>query len=114
MAPDGHFYVTADVNGESIRFVVDTGASDIVLTQADATRAGFDVTELSYFGQARTANGLVDTAPVTLDSVGFGGFLDEGVSAVVNAGDLDTSLLGMSYLSRYRITLSGETMTLAR
>ena len=114
MAPDGHYYLSATVNGSRVRFVVDTGASNIVLTAADARRAGFDPLTLAYTQRANTANGSVDTAPVTLDSVEIAGFGDEAVHAVVNAGDLDTSLLGMAYLSRYQLTFANDVMTLAR
>ena len=113
-APDGHFYLSALVNGQRIRFVVDTGASEIVLTQDDARKAGFNPASLSFTDRAMTANGMALTAPVSLQSLEFAGFRDEGVAASVNGGDLDTSLLGMSYLSRYRLTLDGETLTLAR
>lgn len=114
MAPDGHYYIAATVNGERIRFVVDTGASDIVLTADDARRIGLSPETLAYTRRAQTANGTVDTAPVNLDTVEFAGFSDHGIEAVVNAGDLDTSLLGMSYLSRFSVTLAGETLTLSR
>jgi aspartyl protease family protein len=114
MAPDGHYYLAATVNGERIRFVVDTGASDIVLAAADARRIGLDPASLAYTRRAQTANGMVNTAPVSLDTVEFAGWTDRGIEAVVNAGDLDTSLLGMSYLSRFSLTLSNETLTLAR
>jgi aspartyl protease family protein len=113
-APDGHFYASALINGERVQFVVDTGASDIVLTQEDAARIGLDPASLSYIGSAYTANGPVDTAPVTLASFDFAGFSDVGVEAVVNAGDLDMSLLGMSYLKAFHITIDGEVMTLRR
>jgi aspartyl protease family protein len=114
VAPDGHFYLTATVDGADITFVVDTGASDIVLTAADARAAGIPTGNLSYTGRAQTANGTVTTAPVTLDSLTLGGVTDRAVSAVVNGGDLDTSLLGMAYLSRYRMTFSDRTLTLER
>ena len=114
MAPDGHYYLSADVNGERVRFVVDTGASDIVLTQYDAERLGFDADALAYTGMAQTANGMVETAPVMLGLVELAGFRDESVRAVVNRGDLETSLLGMSYLENFHLTLSGDLMTLSR
>ncbi|MCX7888606.1 MAG: TIGR02281 family clan AA aspartic protease [Rhodobacteraceae bacterium] len=114
MAPDGHFYVTATVDGTRVNFVIDTGASDIVLSRRDAERLGIDTAALAYTGRALTANGRVETAPVTLGMVELAGFRDAGVPAVVNSGELDTSLLGMSYLSRYRITIDGRRMTLAR
>jgi aspartyl protease family protein len=114
MAPDGHYYMSAIVDGVSLRFVVDTGASDIVLTGADAAKLGYNPMTMAYTGQARTANGAVATAPISIRSLEMAGFRDEGIRAVVNSGDLDTSLLGMSYLSKFHITLSGETMTLMR
>lgn len=100
-APDGHFYLTAEVNGTPVRFVVDTGATQMVLTWDDAARVGLDPGNLVYLGQARTANGTVQTAPVRLDSVRIGPVADEGVRAVVNRGEMDVSLLGMGYLNRF-------------
>ncbi len=113
-APDGHYYVTARIKDADVTFVIDTGASDIVLTQADARKIGIDTASLNYFGQAQTANGSVDTAPVTLDSITLGDFTDTAVPAVVNGGDLDTSLLGMSYLRLYEMNISGARLTLSR
>lgn len=111
---DGHFYLTAEVNGAKVLFVVDTGASQIVLTRRDAERAGLDPASLGYFGTAQTANGVVQTAPVRLESFSLGPFADRDLAAVVNAGDLDTSLLGMSYLGRFEITFNDFRMRLSR
>lgn len=111
---DGHFYLTAEVNGAKVLFVVDTGASQVVLTERDARRVGFEPDTLSYFGAARTANGMVRTAPVRLESFTLGPFEDKGLAAVVNEGELDTSLLGMSYLGRFEMTLSGDRLVLRR
>ena len=112
---DGHFYVTALVNGAEIDFVVYTGASDLVLSQKDAITAGLDVENLDFYGRAMTANGEVRTAPVRLDSVALGAFDDKNVRARVNGGDLDISLLGMSYLNRYpTITMTRNQLTLSR
>ena len=57
-ASDGHYYVTAEVNGTKIKFLVDTGASDIVLSRVDAARIGFDLDKLAFLGSARTAMAL--------------------------------------------------------
>lgn len=100
-AGDGHYYMTAEVNGAQVRFVVDTGASDIVLSRKDAIAAGLHPDDLPFIGQANTANGVVRTAPVRLDSLTIGGVTEHGLRAVVNEGDLDTSLLGMRYLQRF-------------
>jgi aspartyl protease family protein len=114
-AVDGHFYVTMEVNGAPIRFVIDTGASELVLSRADAARAGIDPDGLIFSGRAFTANGMVETAPVTLASVVLGGVADTDVPAVVNAGEMPESLLGMSYLERFsRMEISGGRMVLER
>ncbi|CUH53614.1 retropepsin-like aspartic protease family protein [Shimia marina] len=112
---DGHFYANLDINGASIRFVVDTGATDLVLTQADARRAGLDPDNLPYFGRAMTANGEVRTAPVWLEDVSFSGIEDHDVRASVNEGEMSQSLLGMSYLERFeQITIAGNRLILIR
>jgi aspartyl protease family protein len=112
---DGHFHLVVDVNGVPIRFVVDTGASDIVLSTADAVRVGIDPKSLTYLGTAQTANGIVRTARVTLDDVRLGDLVDRNVRAVVNEGDLDVSLLGMSYLTRFgRIEITDDRIVLRR
>lgn len=112
---DGHYYLALDINGVPVEFVVDTGATDIVLTRDDAARIGFDPDALSYSGRASTANGLVSLAPVRLDQVALGPVTDRGVSAVVNQGQMDASLLGMTYLSRFdRFEISGDRLVLAR
>lgn len=99
--PDNHFRLTLQINGVDIEFLVDTGASQVVLTQEDAARVGLDPDALRYIGTALTANGEVATAPVRLDRVVLGDIRDTGVRASVNSGDMEGSLLGMSYLSRF-------------
>ena len=115
MSPDGHFYLTLELNGTPVRFVVDTGASEIVLTAEDAARIGLDPATLVYSGRAQTANGMVETAPVRIATIALGGVIDEGVRAVVNRGELFESLLGMSYLRRFdRLEIAGGQLRLAR
>lgn len=101
MSADGHFYLSLDLNGVPVRFVVDTGASEMVLSAQDAARIGLDPDNLIYSGRAMTANGMVQTAPVRIETVALGGVVDQGVRAVVNQGELRDSLLGMGYLSRF-------------
>ena len=98
-APDGHYYLTALVNGTPVRFVVDTGASQVVLTQKDAESAGIALADLVYSGRANTANGRVRIAPVRLDSIDVDGVEMRNIRASVNEGQMGTSLLGMTYLS---------------
>ncbi|MEM9639330.1 MAG: TIGR02281 family clan AA aspartic protease, partial [Pseudomonadota bacterium] len=70
--PDGHYYIAAEVNGAPVQFVLDTGASTLVLTREDAAAAGLSVDDLNFTNRAMTANGEVRTAPVRLDSVTIG------------------------------------------
>ena len=112
---DGHYYLTLAVNGAPVQFVVDTGATDIVLTRDDAERAGLPLDRLDYIGRAMTANGEVRTAPVRLESLSLGPITDAHVPAWVNEGDMSRSLLGMSYLNRWdRIEISGGSLVLSR
>lgn len=113
-ASDGHFYVDTLINGQPVTFLIDTGASNIVLSTADARKVGFNPAKLSYTDQAATANGLVGIAPVRLNSLVLGPHEDRDLNASVNAGDIDMSLLGMSYLRRYQLTFSGNTLSLKR
>lgn len=113
--PDGHFYVALKINGARVLFVVDTGATDMVLSQQDAKRAGINLAALAYTGRAGTANGEVRTAPVRLQEVVLGPHVDRHIRAVVNQGDMDGSLLGMTYLQRYSsLQINGNTMVLIR
>lgn len=111
---DGHYYVTLQINGTDIYFVVDTGATGMVLTMEDARRIGIDPDSLAFLGEADTANGVVRTAMVTLPLVELGPFRDTDFRAYVNEGELSQSLLGMDYLGRFRIELAGDRMILQR
>ncbi|MDP5084854.1 MAG: TIGR02281 family clan AA aspartic protease [Yoonia sp.] len=112
---DGHYHLTLDINDTPVQFVVDTGASQVVLSQRDAARIGLDLASLQYSGAANTANGVVRTAPVLLDEVRLGDITDSGVPAVVNQGAMDASLLGMTYLGLYdRIEIANGQLVLRR
>lgn len=112
---DGHYHLTLDVDGTPVRFIVDTGATDMVLSVEDAERIGIDHSELAFIGRASTANGIVPTAQVWLDEVRLGGFVDRGVPARISGGAMPASLLGMGYLQRFSsIRIEGNRLTLAR
>lgn len=99
-AGDGHFWANAVVNQKAVRFLVDTGATVVVLTPADAQRLGFDAQGLTFDHKVITANGPSYAAGVTLSSVGVGTSTIHNVEALVVKDGLTTSLLGMSYLGR--------------
>lgn len=114
-AHDGHYYLTAAINGKPVLFVVDTGATDIVLSRSDAAMVGIDPETLVYSGRAGTANGVVDTARTTVDELAIGPLVDRNVPVWVNRGEMHTSLLGMAYLQRFeRIEISGGKLVLER
>lgn len=107
---DGHFYVTAQVNGVPIRFMIDTGASMVALSPEDADRANVSLD--GRVGIARTAGGEVEMTETRLDSITVGGLTARAVRGAV-VDQLDQSLLGQSFLSQLRsVEISGDTMTL--
>lgn len=113
-AGDGHFYAELEVNGEPVFFMVDTGATNMVLSRQDARNVGIDPDGLIYLGEASTANGIVRTARVTLDKIDLGPFSNEYFAAYVNDGEMDGSLLGMDYLRQFRVEIDGDRMVLRR
>lgn len=112
-ANDRHFNLTMRLNGTPIDFVVDTGATDIVLSMADARAAGLNPDDLAFLGSARTANGTVSTAFATVDQIAIGPVEFDNVRVAVNGGEMRGSLMGMSFLDRFeRVEISGNQMRL--
>ena len=112
-ASDGLFYVDATVNGVSVRFLVDTGASTVVLTAQDARRAGISPAAYRSKTRADTANGGATMSWVTLDHVHVAGTSARRMRAVVAGEGLGVSLLGQSWLSQLgSVTIEGDRMTL--
>lgn len=97
---DGHYTLDARVNGATVRFLVDTGATSIVLRREDAKRAGLHVRDRNFTGRAQTANGQVRIAPVVLRDLRIGSLTLRNADAWVNEGPLHQSLLGMDFLRR--------------
>ncbi len=96
---DGHFYTQALINGTHVRLMVDTGASDVALSAADARRLGIDLSTLRFDRIYSTANGQVPGARVVLDEIRIGSLTVRNVAASVTQGEgLAQSLLGMSFL----------------
>jgi clan AA aspartic protease (TIGR02281 family) len=96
----GHFLVEAVVNGAPVIFLVDTGASNVVLTMEDAERLGFRPESLRFTERFASANGEVRAAPVVLRELRIGQFSVFDMPASVNEAPLRVSLLGMSFLRR--------------
>lgn len=112
--PDGHFFAKTVVNGTQLQMLVDTGASSIVLKQADAERAGINVRQLAFTIPVQTANGTTFAAPVRLDAITVGAIGFRNLEALVaKPGALKDSLLGMGFLNRLRsYEFAGEFLTL--
>jgi len=99
-AADGHYWAEAQIDGRAVRVMVDTGASVVVLTPADAARLGLKLTRADFSGTVITASGPVRAAPVRLEAVAVAGARVAAVEALVVEQGLPHSLLGMSYLGR--------------
>jgi aspartyl protease family protein len=108
----GHFLATGQINGHSVRFMVDTGASNIAMGISEARRLGLDMS-LGTPGQAITANGVVNITLIRLDTVTVGEITLRNVEATVGQ-DMPFVLLGMSFLSRTSMQRDGDTMVLKR
>lgn len=96
----GHFEANTQVNGTPVHMMVDTGASSVVLSTTDAKAVGINTDTLGYTVTVMTANGRTSAAPVRLSEVAIGPIVRRNVSAlVVQDGQLEQSLLGMTFLS---------------
>ena len=109
----GHFFSTGEVNGRTVRFLVDTGASMVSMGAADAARIGVDWRN-GQAGISNTANGQVRVWKVKFDTVRVGDVTLHGVDGLVHETDLPIVLLCMSFLSRMEIRNEGSTMTLKK
>ena len=98
-APNGHFYVHATVNGQLVRFMVDTGATMVALTEEDAARVGESFSKDRFETVGTGASGPVSGQPLRIDSIEIEGKRVSNVRGAVVQG-LDISLLGQAYLSR--------------
>jgi aspartyl protease family protein len=109
----GHFFTTGTINGTSVRFLVDTGASMISLGATDARRIGLDFNR----GQktlSTTANGQVVVSKIQLDTVRIAGVTLHNVDALIHQNDMPIALLGMSFLNRMEMQRDGSIMTLKK
>ena len=101
ISDDSHFYVKMLINKKPILFMVDTGASDIVLNLQDALKIGVNPKNLIFNRQFQTANGRVLGASIILKEVEISGIKFKDVRASVTNGEMGVNLLGMSFLRRF-------------
>ena len=110
----GHFFTTGIINGASVRFIVDTGASMVAMGPNDAKRAGIDYMS-GEKGYASTANGVAEVHRVRLDTVQIGDIVLHNVEGLVHSSmDMPVVLLGMSFLGRLDMQRQGDTLTLTK
>jgi aspartyl protease family protein len=100
---DGHYPAEARIEGRHVDFIVDTGASLVILRESDAARIGIRPMRSDYTVTVSTANGKIKAARASLDRVELGGITVENVQALVLPDEaLWKNLLGMSFLSRLK------------
>jgi aspartyl protease family protein len=109
----GHFYTTGQINGVTIKLMVDTGATTVALSAADARAIGINY-RAGKRGMAHTANGAIAIWGIRLDSVRVGDITLNNVEASVSEGPPHTALLGMSFLNRTQMNRDGDRLTLIR
>jgi aspartyl protease family protein len=111
--PDGHFRASVRVNGSEMMMMIDSGASVVVLSEAQARAAGISIDSAAYSGRAQTAGGTIETMPITIGRISVGGIERTNIAAVVVRGDLPQPLLGQSFLSTIdSVNVSGNRMRL--
>jgi aspartyl protease family protein len=110
----GHYLTDGQVNGQHMRFLVDTGATLVSLSMADAQRIGIDYRK-GERGYSVVADGRrVPSYRVKLDTVAVGDITVFGVEATVSEGDMGMALLGMSFLSRMEMRREGQELILSK
>lgn len=113
MGPGGHFSPAGTINGKSVQFLVDTGATTVAMSQAEATRLGLDW-QRGRRGLSQTAGGLVPIHGINLTSVKVGGVEVFNVDAVVLPAEMPMVLLGNSFLSRFSMRRDADVMRLEK
>ncbi|TCP89693.1 aspartyl protease family protein [Rhizobium sp. PP-CC-2G-626] len=99
--PGGHFSANLEVNGRSVRGLIDTGATVVALNESTARRIGLSLSTLDYSISVSTANGLAKAASVTLKRIKVGSIAVDNVQAMVLPdAALSDTLVGMSFLNR--------------
>ena len=109
----GHFVTTGTINGGTVQFLVDTGATMISMGRGDARRVGIDYLK-GQKGLSNTANGVAPVYRVKVDTVRVGEITLNNVDALVHDQDLPWVLLGMSFLNRVEMRREGGNLTLIK
>lgn len=100
LAPDGHFWLRAEVNGEPVAFMVDTGATLTAVSSQVAQRIGLEPRPGGIPVRLNTANGTISADIATIDELRFGNVAARGLDAVIAPNLGETNVIGMNLLSR--------------
>ena len=109
----GHFFTRGSINGKTVQFVVDTGATNISLSQSEADRIGLNYRN-GERGVSNTANGQVMVYRTMLDVVRVGDVLVYNVAATVLPAQMESVLLGNSFLTRFQMKRENDVMMLVK
>lgn len=107
-ASNGHFYIQAEINQKNITFLLDTGATDTVLSLKDAQKIGINLKEIRDFKRYQTANGTVLAGSVEVPKIKIGNFVVKNVRISINTYPMSTSLLGMNLLKHFDFTIKDD------
>jgi aspartyl protease family protein len=102
LAKDGHYYMDIKINNVPIKFMVDTGASSVVLGKDEAKRVGINIDELNFNKSYQTANGVIFAAAAVIDKVEFAGLNFQNLPVSINSANMGAPLLGMSFLRKFK------------
>ena len=101
IAQDGHYYLNVKIKNQEVRFMIDTGASDVVIDEKIASKLGYDLKKINYNKVFQTANGQSYGASISFDEVDVSGIKFYNVQASITNSDLVIPLLGMSFLQKF-------------
>lgn len=111
----GGFFVQGRINGTAVRFLIDTGASDIVLSPGDAKRLGIDLNSLHFNLRYETANGVGRGARHVIQTLEIGPIHLTDVPVTINEAGMGQSLLGMTFLRHMAsLKFEGHRLTITR
>jgi aspartyl protease family protein len=113
MGSGGHFMTQGTINGKAVSFLLDTGATYVSMSEADAQHIGLDYSK-GEMGQMSTANGIVQVRRVRLDSVRIGDVEVYGVEAIVSPQPMPNMLLGNSFINRFSMRRDADQMVLEK
>jgi aspartyl protease family protein len=101
-ADDHHYYLTTTINNKKIIFMIDTGASDIVMSIDDAKKIGIDIAKINFNKRYQTANGIVLGGSTKIDKMIIADFEFNDVNISINQARMGKSLMGVSFLKRFK------------